>query len=59
VATPIGSHLLAKAAHHGRLEQWDRTLGDELAEDKANPDVPTTDETGLAPEAGPGESRVA
>ena len=44
-ATPIGSHLLAKAAHHGKLKQWDRTLGDELAEDKANPQMPTTDET--------------
>ena len=35
VATPIGSHLLAKAAHHARLPRWARTLSDELAEDKA------------------------
>jgi len=49
VATPIGSHLLAKAAHHGRLIQWDQTLGDELAEDKADPARSSTDETGLEP----------
>jgi len=46
VATPIGSHLLAKAAHHGKLEQWSETLGDELAEDKANPNRCTTDDPG-------------
>jgi len=28
IATPIGAHLLAKAAHHGKLPQWDRTLSD-------------------------------
>jgi monovalent cation/proton antiporter MnhG/PhaG subunit len=50
VATPIGSHLLAKAAHHGRLEQWEKTLGDELAEDKSNPTRTITDETGFSPE---------
>ena len=43
IATPIGAHLLAKAAHHGKLPQWDRTLSDELAEDKANPDMAATD----------------
>lgn len=35
VATPIGSHMLAKAAHDTNLPQWDQTLSDELAEDKA------------------------
>jgi multicomponent Na+:H+ antiporter subunit G len=59
VATPIGSHLLAKAAHHGRLEQWDETLGDELAEDKADPNMATSDEVGLASESGAAASRVA
>lgn len=44
IATPIGAHLLAKAAHHGKLPQWDRTLSDELAEDKANPDMAATDD---------------
>ena len=44
VATPIGTHLLAKAAHHGKLAQWDRTLSDELAEDKADPDMAVTDD---------------
>jgi len=34
VATPIGSHMLAKAAHDTNLPQWDHTLSDELAEDK-------------------------
>ena len=49
IATPIGAHLLAKAAHHGKLPQWDRTLSDELAEDKANPDMAATDdEIGIA-----------
>ena len=33
VATPIGSHLLAKAALETRQAQWDRTLGDEHADD--------------------------
>ncbi len=43
VATPMGSHLLAKAAHHGRAPQWDHTLSDELAEDKSRPDRAATD----------------
>ena len=34
VAAPAGSHLLAKAAHDADLELWEKTLGDELAEDK-------------------------
>lgn len=34
VATPIGSHMLAKAAHDTNLEQWEHTLSDEFAEDK-------------------------
>ena len=34
VAAPAGSHLLAKAAHDGDLPQWEKTLSDELAEDK-------------------------
>jgi len=49
VASPIGSHLLAKAAHHGGLEQWGETLGDELAEDKANPAKSCTDDPGVEP----------
>ncbi|MFG0293404.1 MAG: monovalent cation/H(+) antiporter subunit G [Phycisphaerales bacterium JB065] len=44
VATPIGTHLLAKAAHHGKLPLWDRTLSDELAEDKADPNMAATDD---------------
>ncbi|MEM1355862.1 MAG: monovalent cation/H(+) antiporter subunit G [Planctomycetota bacterium] len=35
VATPVGSHMLAKAAHRDGAEQWKDTLSDELAEDKA------------------------
>lgn len=34
VATPVGSHILAKAAHIDRMKQWPKTLSDELAEDK-------------------------
>jgi multicomponent Na+:H+ antiporter subunit G len=37
VANPVGSHLIAKAAHHGGLRAWERTLSDDLAEDKADP----------------------
>lgn len=33
IATPIGTHLLAKAAHKGGAEQWGATRGDEYAED--------------------------
>ncbi|MEM7682256.1 MAG: monovalent cation/H(+) antiporter subunit G [Planctomycetota bacterium] len=32
VAAPIGSHILAKAAHRDGAPQWTDTLGDELAE---------------------------
>ena len=49
VAAPIGAHLLAKAAHHGKLEQCPQTIDDELAEDKANPAMSCTDELGLDP----------
>ncbi|RMH24298.1 MAG: hypothetical protein D6693_10065 [Planctomycetota bacterium] len=35
VATPIGSHMLAKAAHDTHQPQWAKTLSDEFAEDKA------------------------
>ncbi len=65
IATPIGAHLLAKAAHHGKLLLWDRTLSDELAEDKANPDMAATDDeigipSGDAPESSrPGRLRMS
>ena len=35
VSTPVGSHILAKAAHRDKAEQWDGTLSDELEEDNA------------------------
>jgi monovalent cation/proton antiporter MnhG/PhaG subunit len=44
VANPLGAHLLAKAAHHAKLPKYAGTLSDELAEDKANPAVPTSDD---------------
>lgn len=44
VATPIGSHLLAKAAHHGKADMWPGTLSDELADDKADPAAAASDE---------------
>lgn len=34
VSTPVGSHMLAKAAHRDKADQWDGTLSDELADDK-------------------------
>lgn len=62
-ATPVGSHLLAKAAHHGGLKMWDRTLSDDLTDDKHDPARTVTDEFGdvgqsssPAPPAGPGDS---
>ena len=40
VATPVGSHILARSAHATGLEQWELTLSDELAEDQAaDPDL--------------------
>lgn len=33
VAAPVGSHMLAKAAHRDRAPQWEGTLSDELAQD--------------------------
>lgn len=39
VSTPVGSHMLAKAAHRDKAKQWDGTLSDELAEDKAKEDA--------------------
>lgn len=43
VAMPIGSHLLAKAAHHVGAPMWDRTIGDELAQDKLDPSKAASD----------------
>lgn len=44
VANPIGSHLLAKAAHHAGLKQWERTLSDDLAQDKKDPTMAASDD---------------
>jgi len=44
VATPIGTHLLSKAAHHAGLTQWDQTLSDELALDKRDPSRVVSDD---------------
>ena len=35
VSNPVGSHMLAKAAHRDKAPQWKGTLSDELAEDNA------------------------
>ena len=50
VASPIGSHLLAKAAHHCKIEQWPGTLSDELAQDKADPNCSVSDDEIGVPE---------
>jgi len=34
VAAPVGSHILAKAAHLDGMKPWDRQLSDELQQDK-------------------------
>lgn len=39
VSTPVGSHMLAKAAHRDKAPQWEGTLSDELAEDNAKEDT--------------------
>lgn len=39
VSNPVGSHILAKAAHRDKAKQWQNTLSDELAEDKAKGQV--------------------
>jgi len=47
-AMPVGSHLLAKAAHHGRSPQWPATASDELTEDKADPSRAVSDDVEAA-----------
>lgn len=54
VATPVGSHMLARAAHVARVPTWSGTLSDDLAADRAKssdeqPDPPPADGTGLPP----------
>ena len=34
LATPVGSHMLARSAHLARVRLWHGTLSDELAEDR-------------------------
>jgi multicomponent Na+:H+ antiporter subunit G len=34
VANPVGAHVLARAAHETEYPMWERTIGDELGEDK-------------------------
>lgn len=34
VAAPVGSHMLAKAAHLNGLKPWERQLSDELQQDR-------------------------
>jgi multicomponent Na+:H+ antiporter subunit G len=35
VANPVGAHMLAKAGHLDGCPRWDKTLSDELEEDRA------------------------
>ena len=44
VATPVGSHMIAKAAHHAKERIWEGTLSDELAEDKADASMAISDD---------------
>lgn len=44
VATPVGSHMIAKAAHHAHDRVWEGTLSDELAEDKADAGMSISDD---------------
>jgi monovalent cation/proton antiporter MnhG/PhaG subunit len=44
VATPIGTHMLAKASHHAKLPQCDLTIEDQLAQDKLDPTMSASDD---------------
>ena len=44
VSNPVGSHMLAKAAHRDKAPQWKGTLSDELAEDKGESEGETAAE---------------
>jgi len=49
VANPVGSHILAKAAHTDGLIQWGKTLSDELAEDRQYNTSTITDQSNTSP----------
>ena len=53
VAAPVGSHMVAKAAHHAHDTIWEGTLSDELAEDKADAQMAISDEVPLGHGPGP------
>lgn len=40
VAGPVGTHMLARAAHIDRVRMWSGTLSDDLAEDVIDPTKP-------------------
>lgn len=35
IASPVGAHLIAKAAHLDRIKKYEKTIADELDEDRA------------------------
>ena len=53
VATPVGSHILAKAAHLDEADQWEGTLSDDLAEDRANQQEQAAGSTTDEPDSDP------
>lgn len=36
IAAPVGSHMLARAAHVAGVRKWEKTLSDDLEADRAN-----------------------
>ncbi len=59
VSTPVGSHMLAKAAHRDRAPQWGGTLSDELAEDKAGGENKTACDTTVSKSKKKSKTRAA
>lgn len=59
VAAPVGSHMLAKAAHLDGLKPWERQLSDELAQDKERQAgrSPGNAPRGMAPSSSPRPTR--
>ncbi|MCK4873699.1 MAG: Na+/H+ antiporter subunit G [Phycisphaerales bacterium] len=51
IANPVGSHMIAKAAHKAGYKLWDKTLSDELAEDRESGRLTQPPEPHLVDEA--------
>jgi multicomponent Na+:H+ antiporter subunit G len=59
IANPVGSHMIAKAAHHCGYRKWEKTLSDDLEEDKAAGKLGQRAETGRNAEFAGANEEVA